>query len=802
MLKNYIIIAIRNAIRNKAFSLINILGLSIGIACSLYITYWVRDELSFDKFHDKSEQIYRVYWKSDNPQTRTPHPMAQALVSDYPEIENAVSLSPLWGPGLTIPTISVKYEDKRFDETGFYSADSTFFKVFSFKLLKGNPNTAMKEPGGVIISEKMAHKYFGSADPLDKMITITFGEDHNLKIVGVIENIPANSHFKFDFLISYVSLKYGNTGEYYTWADFGHFNYILLKNINDAIKIEKSLNKWSKKYIDWPEEYRIAVESGIIGFRLQAITDIHLHSNLKWELEQNGNYSYIWIFSTLAVLIIVIACINFMNLSTAKSTKRAKEIGIRKVSGANKLQILGQFMGESFFTVVISLFIAIILFEIFRPAFNNLTLKQITINYSNIRFIIDIVILLVIITILAGIYPAFFMARFKPNDVLKGNTKSGVSGIAFRQLMVIMQFSISTALIIGTLIVSQQINFLNNEKLGVDSNQIIVVPIKDRGILPHIESLEEELLKNQNIFGVSAISNIPGRQFNQNPIRWSQVENDEYASELHIDYNFLKLLNLNMVEGREFSKDFRTDSLDAFILNETAAKLFNWESAVNEIVIWDDDEITRKGKVIGVVEDFHFQSLHKNIEPLIIKISPTEYNYLLVRIDADKFDKINLYIQSKLEEMNYNADYSSFFLNDDISNLYSAENQMKKMFFYFTLFAILISCLGLFGLALFMTEQRTKEIGVRRVHGASILNIMLILSKQFLKWVLVAVVIAIPVAFIVMQNWLQNFAYKITLQWWVFIIAGILSLLIALITVSYQTYKTAIKNPIDSLRYE
>ncbi|NOQ26311.1 MAG: FtsX-like permease family protein [Bacteroidales bacterium] len=802
MIRSYIITAIRNAIRNKAFSLINIFGLSIGIACSIYITYWVRDELSFDKFHDKSEQIFRVYWQDDNAQTRTPHPMAQALVADFPEIENAVSLSPIWGPGLTIPIIPVKYEDKRFEESGFYSADTTFFKIFSFKLLKGNPATALKESGGVIISEKMALKYFGNEDPLDKMITITYGKEINLKVTGVIENISHNSHFKFDFLISYLTLKSSDSGEYYTWADFGHFNYILLKNKEDAIRIEKLLNEWSKKYIDWPEKYRLALESGIIGFKLQAITDIHLHSNLKWELEQNGNYSYIWIFSTLALLIIVIACINFMNLSTAKSSKRAKEIGIRKVSGAKKRQVLGQFMGESFLTVLLSLFIAIILFEIFRPAFNNLTLKQITINYSDLRFIIDIIILLITITVFAGIYPAFFMARFKPNDVLKGNTKSGVSGITFRRIMVIIQFSISTALIIGTLIVSQQINFLNNEKLGVDSNQIIVVPIKDNGFLPHIESLEEELLKNKNIYGVSAISNIPGRQFNQNPIRWSHAEEYEPVSELHIDYNFFKLLNLRMLDGREFSKDFITDSLDVFILNETASKLFDWKSAVNEIIIWDDDEIQRKGKVIGIVEDFHFQSLRRNIEPLIIKVSPSEYNYLLIKINTDKTSLVNADIKSKLEEMNYNGDYSSFFLNDDISNLYSTENQMRKMFFYFTLFAIFISCLGLFGLTLFMTEQRTKEIGIRRVHGSSIVDIMIILSKEFLKWVLLAILIAIPVSYFIMQNWLQSFAFKIDLKWWVFGIASILSFLIAILTISYQTYKTAIKNPVDSLRYE
>lgn len=802
MIRNYILIAIRNAVRNKAFSLINILGLSIGIACSLYISYWVRDELSYDKFHVKADRIYRIYWYSENAQTRTPHPMAQALVEDFSEVENAVSLSPIWGPGLTIPTITVKYQDKRFDEKGFYSADSTFFNVFSYKLLKGNPATALKEPGGIIISEKMSRKYFGNEDPMDKMITFIFGEEVNLKVTGVIEDIPANSHFKFDFLVSYVTLKYNDSGEYYTWADFGHFNYVLLKNKEDAKKIERSIYEWSKKYINWPEEYRTALETGTIGFKLQAITDIHLHSNLKWELEQNGNYSYIWIFSSLAILIILIACINFMNLSTAKSFKRAKEIGVRKVSGASKIQIIRQFIGESFFTVAIALFIAIILFEIFRPAFNNLTLKQITIKYTDIKFVIDLLILLVIITILAGIYPAFFMSRYKPNDVLKGDKIFGATGINMRRIMVILQFSISTILIICTLIVSEQLNFLNIKKLGMDTDQVIVVPIKDRNILSHIETLKQELLKNNNILEISAISNIPGRQFNQNPIRWSQIENSESASELHVDYNFFKLLNLKMIEGRPFSNDFITDSLDVFIINETASKLFDWSTAIDEIVIWDDDEITRRGKVIGVVEDFHFQSLHKNIEPLIIKVTPSEFNYLLIKINIEKLDEINSFILSKLNEMAYNFEYGYFFLNDDISNLYSAENQMKKIFIYFTLFAIFISCLGLFGLALFMTEQRTKEIGIRRVHGSSISNIMILLSKQFLKWVLVSVLIAIPIAYFLMQDWLQNFASRIEIHWITFLVAGILSFLIAIFTISFQTYKTAIQNPVDSLRYD
>ncbi|PLX19234.1 MAG: hypothetical protein C0597_05505 [Marinilabiliales bacterium] len=802
MIKNYLIIAFRNALRNKAFSLINILGLSIGIACSLYITYWVRDELSFDQFHNHSERIYRIYWESDNPQTRTPHPMAQALVSDFPEIENAVSISPIWGPGLTIPTITVKYKDKKFDETGFFSADSTFFDVFSFKLLKGNPKTALKEPGGIIISEKMAKKYFGNEDPMDKTISFIFGDEVNLKVTGVIQNIPSNSHFHFDFLVSYVSLKYRDTGEYYTWADFGHFNYILLKNKNDAENVEESLNQWSKKYIDWPEEYLSRIDNNIIGFRLQSITDIHLHSNLKWELEQNGSYSYILIFSTLAFLIIVIACVNFMNLSTAKSTKRAKEIGIRKVSGASKSQVIRQFLGESFFTVLLSLLIAIILFELFRPAFNNLTAKQITIDYFNINFLRDIVYLLITITLLAGMYPALFMARYKANDVLKGNMKNKVSGIVIRKLMVIVQFSISTALIIGTIIVSQQTNFLNNKKLGIDTEKILVVPLKDYHILNHIESLENELIQHNAISKVCALSNIPGRQFNQNPIRWSKAENSESASELHVDYNFFDLLNLNMIEGRAFSKDFSADSLDVFIINETAAKQFEWKSPINEIVIWDDDEITRRGKIIGIVEDFHFQSLHKNIEPLIIKVSPAEYNYLFLKINVHNINEINSYVQQKLRAMNYNADYTSFFLDDDIVKLYNAENRMQKMFFYFTLFAIIISCLGLFGLALFMTEQRTKEIGIRRVHGSSIFNIMIILSKQFLKWVALAVIISIPVSYYFMQNWLLNFAYKIHIQWWVFIIAGILAFLIAILTVSFQSFKTAIKNPVESLRYE
>ncbi len=802
MFQNYITIAIRNAIRNKTFTLINILGLSIGIACSLYITYWVRDELSYDKFHDNSDRIYRIYWQSENSQTRTPHPMAQALAYDFPEVENAVSLSPIWGPGLTIPTITVEYGDKKFDEKGFYSADTTFFKVFSFKLLKGNPETALKEPGGIIISERMSKKYFGNEDPMDKMVTFIHGDKINLKVTGVIENVPSNSHFKFDFLVSYVTLKMGETGEYYTWEDFGHFNYILLKDKAAVRKVEESLFEWSKKFIQWPDQMLGELEIGTIGFKLQSLTDIHLHSHLKWELEQNGDFSYIWILSSLAILIILIACINFMNLSTAKSSKRTKEIGIRKVSGASKLQVVVQFIGESFITVIISLIVAIILFEIFRPAFNGLTLKQITINYTQTRFFVDLLILLIVITILAGVYPAFFMSKFKPNDIFKGKVISNIKGITFRRLMVIFQFSISTLLIICTLIISNQIKFLNQKKLGLDSSQIIVVPIKDRSLLNNLETFQKELLKSNYIQKVAATSNIPGRQFNQNPLHWAKTGQTIDVSELHIDYNFLSILDLKMKEGRKFSPDFRTDSLDAFILNETAASLFDWKNPINEIVTWEDNEIDRRGRVIGIIENFHFQSLHKNIAPLLIRITPRALNYLLLKIDVNNLDKVNNYVRSKIEEMNYNFDYDYFFLDQDISTLYKSENQMQKLFFYFTVFAIFISCLGLFGLALFMTEQRTKEIGIRRVHGASISKIMVILSAQFLKWVLVAIVIAVPLAYYAMNNWLQGFAYRTDIKFWAFIVATFISFTIALITISFQTYKTAIKNPAESLRYE
>jgi len=802
MIKNYFKTAIRNAVRNKMFTLINIFGLSVGIACSLYIIYWIQDEKSYDKFHDNADRIFRIYWQSENPQTRTPHPMAQAMVEDFPEVENAVSISPIWGPGLTIPTITVKYKENRFDETGFYSADTTFFQIFSFTLLKGDKSTALKEPGGIIISERMAQKYFGNENPLDKMITITYGEDITLKVTGIIENIPANSHFKFDFLISYVSLKLGNTGEYYTWADFGHFNYILLKSGIDAQNIESKINNWSKKYINWPEQYLNELNAGNIGFRLQPITDIHLHSHLRWELEPNGNYIYIWIFSALAAIILIIACINFMNLSTAKSAKRAKEIGIRKVSGANKLKVITQFIGESFLTVCISLFISIILFEVFRPAFSYLTGKEITIDYGDINFIIELIILLITVTVFAGLYPAFFMSRYKAYDVLKGNTKSGVSGINFRRIMVILQFTISTILIISTITVSRQLRFLNKQKLGIDSEQIIVVPLKDRNIIRHMESLEEELLKNKNIYNVASISNIPGRQFNLNAIRWAKEQTTIDVSELHIDYNFFKILDLGMAEGREFSKDFSADSLDNFIINKAAAKLYNWKTPVNEIVYWYDDEITRIGRVIGVVEDFHFQSLHSNIAPLIIKITPGEINYLLLKIDINKLDEVNRFIQSKFEQLNLISDYNYFFFDDDINAMYKKENQMKDIFFYFTLFTIIISCLGLFGLTLFMTEQRTKEIGIRRVHGASILSIMLMLSKDFLRWVFISSLIAIPVAYYVMNNWLNSFAYKTDLSWIIFIEAIFLSFSIAFVTISFHTYKTAIQNPVNSLRYE
>lgn len=805
MFKNYLIIAFRNLLKYKSITFINISGLAIGMTCCILILLYVQYELSYDRFHRDADRLFRVAWTGENPQTRTPHPLAQAMAADFPEVESAVSISPIWGPALTRPKIPVRYEEKRFEEPGVFSADSTFFEVFSFALKQGNPRTALQEPLGIVITEEMVQKYFESADPLGK--TLKVGEEETeFHVTGVMENIPANSHFHFDFLISYVTLKYRETGEYYTWADFGHYNYIRLKKGIDPKTVEAKIPAWVSKYLDWPQEWIDTLQQGRIGFRLQPITDIHLHSKLRWELEANSSIAYIYIFSATAFFILLLACINFVNLSTARSSKRAREVGMRKVLGGTRGQLVGQFLSESLLISVISLLLSLALIELVLPAFNAFTERPLAMNYfQNAGLLAGLGGIILIVGMVAGMYPAFYLSAFRPVKVLKGVLSGKSSNVTFRRVLVAAQFAIAIALIAGTGIVSSQLNYLRHKNLGFEPQQVLAIPFKDNDSLrERCEAIKGELLQYPGILAASAVSNVPGERFNQNPVHWpsDSAERQVEVSEARVDPDFFRTLRIEIAAGRGFSKEYPSDVENAFMLNETAARQFGWENPVGQELVWYDDEIIRRGTVIGVVKDFHFQSLHKNIEPLLFQVMPSEFNYLLVKINAGQVSGALSFIKTKWKAFDPNGGFEYSFLDEDFSRLYRAEERMESIFSVFTLLTLFIACLGLFGLVSFIVEQRTKEIGIRKVMGASVSGLVLLFSKEFALLILAANIIAWPLAFVAMNRWLHDFAYRVDIGWQIFALAGILALVIALMTVGYQAIRAAVANPVESLRYE
>lgn len=795
-------IAFRNILRNQQYNLINLLGLSVGIMSFLYIFLWVKDELSYDRFYEKSDRIYRIDWYSDNPQTRTPHPMTYTMVNDFPEVENAVSLTPVWGAGLTQPDRMVKYGEVQFEENGIYAADTTFFKVFSFPLISGNPEQCLTDVGSLVITESMARKYFGDEDPMGKIITINFGMDAPFRITGIMKDIPPNAHFHFDFLLSYNTLKAYEDGEWFEWSDFGHYNYLLLRPGTDPKMLERKMISWAIPFLDWPDTYLNQFKAGIIAFKLTPVEKIHLHSHIKWELEANGNIAYVYIFSALGIFILVIAMINYVNLSTARSSYRQIEIGVKKAMGASRRKLEIQFLLESIISSAMATLLAIILFEIFASPLGNLAQKSFRLDYSDPGTLLLIVSLMLACGFLAGVYPAFILSGYRVSDILKGQRTPRKQRSVFRNILVIFQFAISIFLIIGTITISNQIRFLQDKKLGFNSDQLLVVPIQDTLVRHNYEWVKADLLTNPHVQGISAVSNIPGRRFNQNPIQWVSSEDAFACSEMRVDHDFIRTMDLRILEGRDFSIERSHDTENVFIINEAAAKLYDWKDPVNEELIWYDDEITRRGKIIGVVEDFHFQSLHTSIEPLILYIDPGEFNYFFIRLDPLDIRETMAFLENKFSALDPANPFNYFFLDDDFARLYVSEKRMQQVSGYFTGLAIIISCIGLFGLSAYSAERRTKEIGIRKVNGASTANIIRMLSMDYIRWILIAFVLSAPLGFVIMKDWLKNFAYQAENSAWIYVAAGLIALLIGTLAVSYQAYRAARKNPVESLRYE
>ena len=809
MLRNYFLIALRNFRKNRLISFINIIGLSLGIGACLLIGHYLQFELSYDRFHSDADQLYRITWFSDNPQTRTPHPMAQAMVDDFPEVASAVSLTPLWKAGLTKRTFSFQRPDQdvRYTEKNVLAVDSTFFDVFDFQLLQGNPKTALMRPRGVILTQSATQRYFGNENAMGQFLKVN-DESSLLEVVGVMEDVPANAHFHFDFLISYVTIKADDPGDsFFEWEDFGHYNYLKLAKQADAEVLEAKIASWMirNQFIPASEELIQLLQSGQIGFRLQPITDIHLHSHLRWELEPNGHISYVYLLATAALFILLIAYINFINLSTARSLERAKEMGIRKTLGALRHHLSWQFLCEALFISFIGMLVALFTLQWVLPYFNQVAGQQFALSdifsYSSL---IGLILAVIVSGVLSGLYPALYLSAFKPITMLQGRFTSKPEGGWTHKGLIIFQFGIATALIVGSIVIFNQLTYLSQKNLGFDQEQVLVVPLNNEELRDKVETLTSELAQLESVVAVTAASNLPGQNFNQHSI-W-RADDDQYwtdASECYVAMDFFSALDISFRVGRSFSRQYTTDSLQSFIINASAAQALNLTDPIGRELVWQQNEGVLHGTVIGVVEDFHYRTLHEPIRPIIFQLAPQGANHVLIKLRPSEDVSATLAsIQQVWEKFDQQFDFSFYFLDDSLQANYQAELQMSRVFGIFSLITIVIACIGLFGLVQHVTVQRTKEVGIRKVLGASVLEVVKLLSRDFTLLVLTALLLALPLAGWVMHQWLQNFAYQIEISVWIYVLAGGAVLLLSGITVVAQTLRVANLNPVKSLQSE
>ena len=809
MLKNYFKIALRNLWKNKGYSAINIIGLSMGIATCLLITLYVLDELSFDRYNKKADRIYRInadikFGGDEQKLAVAPDPMAFTMVKDYPEVENAVRFRN-YGPSL------VKKGNENIKEERVIYADSTLFDVFTLPMIAGNPKKALAEPNSVVITENIANKYFNSTNVLGK--TLRFDNRNDFKITGVIKAVPENSHFNFDFFVSLAGVDEARQN---IWLSFNFNTYLLLRKDADVGSFQRKFDEMLEKYM-FPQAMELLKinaedfkKSGnYVNLSLVPLTDIHLHSDRIAELAPNSDVQVVYIFSIIAIFILLVACVNFMNLSTARSANRAKEVGIRKVLGTQRKNLVTQFLTEAVVMSLIAFVFAIAIALLLLPYLNQLALKNLTLSVQEHPVLLPVLIgFAIIVGLLAGSYPAWYLSAFRPIQVLKGTLAGGFKRSYLRSSLVVFQFFISIVLIISTIIIYNQLNYIRNKKIGFNKEQVILV--RDAYVLDKkAETFKQEVLKYPEILSGTKSGYLPvsnsGRD-NESLFPEGQIENDKAVSTQvwTVDQDYIKTMGMQIVGGRDFSREFPTDS-SAVILNETAVKLFGFSgNPIGKKVTELEDlnaKTTRDYTVIGVVKNFNFESLRQNIGSLVMKIGNNAGTISFRMKTTDMAQTINR-IKTTWKNIAPNEPFTYSFLNEEFENMYRSEQRSGKIFISFAVLAILIACLGLFGLAAYAAEQRTKEIGIRKVLGATVSNIVSMLSKDFLKLVLIASLIAFPVAWWFMNKWLEDFAYRIHISWWVFVLASFVSIFIAIITVSFQAIKAALANPVKNLRTE
>ncbi len=810
MIKNYFKIAWRNLMKYKFISFINLFGPTVGITCCLLIAAYIFNELSYDKFNDKADRIYRVTRSFNTPDgvenlhlSAVAPPFGPLLKNDFPDIQKITRILP---NGNT----AIKYGDKLINESTVYFADENLFDFFSVPVLKGNEKNALTEPYSIMLTNEMAKKYFGDEDPMNKMIKID--RQFTYKVTGIFKDFPANSHFHPDILLSFNSLKdsavYGERQLQTNYGNNAFYTYLLFPKNYPVKKIAAQFPAFIDRHISFPGAPAGFQFSKGTKLYFQKLTDIHLRSHLDDELEPNGDIKRVYIFSAIALFILLIACINYMNLSTARSVLRAREVGIRKVVGAEKKEIISQFLSESIMVAWAALIISLLLTALALPFLNKLSGQHLSINILlRWQILLPVLLLPFIVGFASGIYPALFMSSFKPIKVLKGIVNVGSANISFRKVLVVAQFAISIILIVATVVVFQQLNYMQRASLGYDRDHVINIPYTS-ALNPQYEIFRNDLLKDASIKNLSRSSRIPtGRLLDAMGTQVMAGDSLQPANVnlkfITVDYDFIPSYNIKMAAGRNFSKNFSIDTVN-YVLNEEAVKTMSWKSphdAVGKDIAYGGV----KGKIIGVTKYFHFESMHQKIVPLLMRMVSSNiggYGNLSVKISGDNISSAINIIQNTWYKFLPDTPFTYTFLDDSYSKLYDAEQKQRTIFTIFASIAIFIACLGLFGLSAFTITQRTKEIGIRKVLGASVNNLLALLSKDFLKLVLIAAVIALPVSWFSMNRWLQDFAYRINIQWWVLLIAGLLAALIALITISFQAIKAATVNPVKSLRSE
>ncbi len=800
MFKNYIKIAFRNLWRHRVFSGINLLGLAVGMSSFLLIFSYVSFERSYDAYHAKADRIYRVICDTKTetevlPTGMTSGPTGPTIKANFPEVEEETRIC--------FMNFLVQNGIKKFQESNIVGADSSLFSIFSFPLLRGDSVTALRDPFSAVLSEAGAQKYFGSADPIGQ--TLLLNGKYTIKVTGLMRNIPENSHFHGDILISMSTFSgrlYGNWDN--SWGNFNWFTFLLLKPGANPSRLESRLPAFVKE-----KAADVEKETGMsYTLHLQPLKSIYLGPTLNnyGQGEPTGSKANTYIFSIVGAFILLIACINFINLTTARASERAREVGIRKVIGAVRWQLTIQFLGESILLCLLAFALALGLSNALHPVFAQLLNKNIPLNTQHGEYILELMGIALSIGIFAGVYPALIMSGFIPVAVLKGRFSATKNGLAMRQVLVVFQFTISTVLIIGTIIVYNQLKFMQDQDLGFNKNQMLVINYYgDSVVQANTEYIRQELSAIPNVKGVTFSSNAPGTSPDNWYLKIANPKGDMQGANLNtyvIDFDYFHNYSIKLAAGRGFSHDFSTDSTKAMVLNEAAARSLGYTDPTKAVgrkfSEWGVD-----GTIIGVAKDFHYRSLQEQIQPLAFKVlNPGFYSIISLKIAGNHIPQTVSILANRWQKLAPNRPFQYSFVDQDFAKLYSSEDRFQSVFLYFSLLAIFISCLGLLGLAAYSTIQRTKEIGIRKVLGASVTTIVGLLSKEFLRLVFIALVIASPIAWYVMHSWLQDFAYRTTIAWWVFPLATSAAVLITFLTVGFHSIKAAVADPVDSLRME